>query len=173
MSHLIEFQFVAVVLAATLATIAVWAPRRLWIKASAVLCAVGFMPVAYAGMTDLLSKPKPVRLEWVHGTTDTATVLGAQIRENEAIYLWLQVADAGEPRYYKLPWSLDLAKQLQEAMREAEKSRSGIAMKLPFENSNDPDKPKFYAVPQPKLPEKGGAETEGAPLQYRHPGVNA
>lgn len=174
MSHLIEMQSVAVALAAALATIAIWSPRRVWIKLVAVLVSVGFMPVAYAGMTDLLSKPKPVRLEWARATTDRATVLGAQIKENAGIYLWLMMEGAAEPRYYKLPWDQELAKQLQEAMKEADKKKSGLAMNLPFEKSNDPDKPMFYALPQPKMPEKGGEEKEdGGPMVYRHPGMNA
>lgn len=173
MSNLIELQSLAVALAATLATIAVWAPRRVWIKAAAVVCAVGFMPVAYAGMADLLSKPKPIRLEWAKAASEQATVLGAQIKENEAIFLWLQVDAVAEPRYYKLPWDQEVAKQLQQAMKEADRNKSGLAMNLPFEPSNDPDKPKFYALPQPKLPEKGGEGGEQGPVQYRHPGMNA
>lgn len=173
MSHLIEMQFVAVVLAATLATIAIWSPRRLWVKASAVLVSVGFMPIAYAGMADLLSKPKPVRLEWAQSATASATVLGAQIKEGQGIYLWLQLDGGAEPRYYKLAWDQDLAKQLQTAMREAEKSKSGLGMALPFEKTLDPDKPKFYALPQPKLPEKGGQENDPGPMVYRHPGMDA
>lgn len=171
--QVIELQVVSAVLAAMLASIAVWSPRRAWIKLAAVLLSVGFMPVAYAGMTDLLSKPKPVRLEWAAAATESATVLGAQIKENDGIYLWLQMEGAAEPRYYKLPWDQETAKQLQKAMREAEKNHSGMAMNLPFEPSNDPDKPKFYALPQPKMPEKGGEGEDSAPMTYRHPGMNA
>ena len=173
MTHLIEMQFVAVVLAAALATIAIWAPRRLWVKASAVLLSIGFMPVAYAGMAELLSKPKPIRLEWAQAATAQATVLGAQIKEGQGIYLWLQLEGSTEPRYYKLAWDQEMAKQLQEVMREAEKSKSGMGMSLPFEKSLDPDKPKFYALPQQQLPEKGGQENDPGPMVYRHPGMDA
>ncbi len=175
MSQLIELQFVAAILAATLASIAVWSPRKPWIKGAAVALSIAFMPVAYAGMADLLSKPKPVRLEWAQAKTETATVLGAQIRENEAIYLWLQI-DAGEPRYYKIPWDQETAKDLQKAMQEADKNKSGLEMTMPFEPSYDLDKPKFYALPQPSMPEKGGEGGGGpdeGPMEYRHPGVSA
>ena len=43
----------AVILAAALASIAIWAPRRLLVRAGALACAVLFMPVAYAGLSDL------------------------------------------------------------------------------------------------------------------------
>ncbi|KAA0677015.1 hypothetical protein [Azospirillum brasilense] len=173
MTQLLDFQVAAVALAATLATIAIWAPRRLWVKVSAVAVSIGFMPVAYAGMADLLSKPKPVRMEWAQSAAAQATILGAQIKEGQGIYLWLQLEGGAEPRYYKLAWDQTLAEQLQQAMREAEKNRSGMAMTLPFENTLDPDKPKFYALPQPQLPEKNGEEGGPGPMVYRHPGMDA
>ncbi|MGQ9366037.1 hypothetical protein [Azospirillum sp. A39] len=172
MSQLLELQVVAVVLAGTLATIAIWSPRKALIKASAVVVSIGFMPVAYAGMADLLSKPKPIRLEWYQSQAEKALVLGAQLRENDGVYLWLQLDGTAEPRYYKLPWDQELAKELQQAMKEAEKTQSGLAMTLPFEKSWDKDQPRFYALPQPKLPEKGG-EPGDRPMQYKHPGMNA
>lgn len=173
MIALMELQAVAVALAAILAGIAVWAPRRPLVKVSAVVVSVGFMPLAFAGMADLLSKPKPVRLEWAGATMESATVLGAQIKEGQGIFLWLQVQGLPEPRYYKLAWDQKLAEDLHKAMKEAEKTKSGLAMALPFEKSYDKDQPKFYALPQPKLPEKDGDGGTEAPLLYKHPGVDA
>lgn len=164
---------VAIVLAAGLATISIWAPRRLAVKVIAILVTTAFMPVAYASMADLLSKPKPVKLEWQHRGTGDAVVLGARMRQGEAIYLWLQFGDLPEPRYYVLPWDENAARNLQEAMREADKNKGGLAMQFPFERSWDQDKPQFYALPQPKLPEKNGEEREDAPMIYQHPGFDA
>jgi hypothetical protein len=142
------------VLAGLVASIAVWAPRRLWIK----LCAVGatllFIPTAYASMMQLLSMPKPATYEWWHSQTGEATVLGSSMQENEGIYLWLQLPGVSEPRAYVLPWSRELAEQLQTAEREAEQNRSGVQMRLPFEPSLDDREQKFYALPQPALPPK-------------------
>jgi hypothetical protein len=156
-----------VAVAAALATIGVWAPRKLWVRATAAATAAALLPIGYAAFADLLSRPKPVALEWVHGQTDEATVLGATIRENEGIYVWLQHGDLAEPRAYVVPWDRELAEQLQEAMREAEQNGGGLKMRLPFERSWDPKQPKFYAMPQPALPPKDAGR---APEVYEQPG---
>jgi hypothetical protein len=53
-----------------------------------------------------------------------------------------------------LPWSRDLAEQLQTARREAEQNDTQVQMRLPFEPSLDDGEPKFDAMPQPALPPK-------------------
>jgi hypothetical protein len=147
------FALVAV-LAGVVATISVWAPRRLWIKVCALAAATLFMPAAYVALMQLLSMPKPVTFEWWHGQADEATVLGTSMQEEQGIYLWLQLPDVPEPRAYVLPWRRDLAEQLQTALREAEQNGSGVQMRLPFEPTLDDREPKFYALPQPTLPPK-------------------
>ncbi len=147
------FALVAI-LAGAVASIAVWAPRRLWIKAFALGATMLFIPAAYASMMQLLSMPKPATFEWWHGQAGEATVLGSSMQEEEGIYLWLQLPDVPEPRAYVLPWSRELAEQLQTAQREAEENRSGVQMRLPFEPSLDDREQKFYALPQPALPPK-------------------
>jgi hypothetical protein len=147
------FATVAVVLGLT-TSISIWAPRSLWLKLTALGAAAMFLPVAYLSLAHLLSLPKPVALEWWLANARSATVLGSTLREDEAIYVWLQLDDVAEPRAYALPWSRDLAEQLQTAQREAEQSQSGVRMRLPFEPSLDDREPKFYALPQPPLPPK-------------------
>ena len=147
------FALVAI-LAGAVASIAVWAPRRLWIKAFALGATMLFIPAAYASIMQLLSMPKPATFEWWHGQAGEATVLGSSMQEEEGIYLWLQLPDVPEPRAYVLPWSRELAEQLQTAQREAEENRSGVQMRLPFEPSLDDREQKFYALPQPALPPK-------------------
>ena len=149
------FAFVAI-LAGAVASIAVWAPRRLWIKVCALGATLLFIPTAYASMMQLLSMPKPATYEWWHGQAGEATVLGSSMQENEGIYLWLQLPEVPEPRAYVLPWNRELAEQLQTAQREAEENRSGVQMRLPFEPSLDDREQKFYALPQPALPPKDG-----------------
>jgi hypothetical protein len=174
MQQMMDLFAAAVLIAAGLATISIWAPRKLWIKVGAVALTMAFMPVAYAGFTGLLSKPKPVELEWFTRSMKEAQVLGAQLREGDSIYLWVQVPGDAEPKYYKIAWDQETAKQLQQAMREAEQNQGGLMMKLPYENSWDKDKPQFYALPQPKLPEKGGEEApDKGPMIYNHPGRSA
>jgi hypothetical protein len=141
-------------LAGGLASISIWAPRRLAVKMLAVAGVALFLPAAYAGFAQLLALPKPVALEWWQANAEEATVLASSFREDEAIYLWLQLRGLAEPRAYSLPWSRDLAEQLQAAQREASENQSQVQMRLPFEHSLDDQEPKFYAMPQPQLPPK-------------------
>lgn len=145
---------VTAVLAGLLSMISVWSRHRSWIRAGALAVAVLFLPLAYASYASLLSKPKPVALEWWLGEADEATVLSSSIQEEVGIFLWLQLAEVAEPRAYVLPWSRDLAEQLQAAMREAEEQNGQLQMRLPFEPSLDEQEPKFYAMPQPAMPPK-------------------
>ncbi len=169
MTRIPELFVAAAVLAAFLGTIAVWSPRRLAVKVTAVVAVAAFLPLGYAAMVELLSRPKPVSLEWWLNRSKEATVLGSVIKEGEGIYLWLQLAAAEQPRAYVLPWNRALAEQLQKALAEAEERRTQLRMRLPFEPSLDDREPKFYALPQPALPPKD--VLPGAPRYYEHPGA--
>ena len=98
------FFIVFVTLATVLANIGVWAPRRIWVRYCAVLVAALFIPAAYASVSDLLSRPKPASIEWLHRNATEATVLSAHIDEGKSIYLWLQIGGEAEPRSYVLPY---------------------------------------------------------------------
>ena len=53
-------------------------------------------------------------------------------------------------------------------MREAERNRAGLIMRLPFEGGlEDREAPRFYAVPQAKLPDK----PDGIDEDYVHPSL--
>lgn len=165
--------FIAVVLVATvLSAISIWSPRRLPVKVGAVTTASVFLPIAYLGFVDLLSKPKPVDLEWFHSQVGDAEVLGSAIHEGQNIFLYLQMPDVEEPRSYVLPWDRNLAEQLQSARREAEENGNGVGMRLPFEPSLDDREPKFYALPQPAMPPKDRLPDAPA-QQYEQPGQDA
>jgi len=171
MSGVLQLFVVAAALAATLGLISIWAPRRLAIKAAALAATVLFLPLAYASLVELLSKPKPVDLEWWLSHAADAEVLASRLVENEGIYLWLQLVDVAEPRAYVLPWDRASAEQLQQALREAEQQGSGVQMRLPFEPSLDDREPKFYALPQPALPPKDLLQPP--PEFYQPPGRDA
>ena len=160
-----------VALAATLGLISIWAPRRLAIKAAALAATMLFLPLAYASLVELLSKPKPVDLEWWLSHAADAEVLASRLVENEGIYLWLQLVEVAEPRAYVLPWDRASAEQLQQALRDAEQQGSGVQMRLPFEPSLDDREPKFYALPQPALPPKDLVQPP--PEFYEPPGRDA
>lgn len=148
-----------VLLAGALASIAIWSPRRLWPKLGALAASAAFMPVAYASVAELLSRPKPVSLEWAQRAAPQARVLGAKAMEGEAIYVFLELPETREPRAYRLPWRRDLAEQLQGAQRQAEQHGGGVVMELPFDgkhydSSLDEREPVFHAPPPEALPDK-------------------
>lgn len=153
-SQLGVFFVALIVIAAILSNIGIWAPRKTWVRLAAVLATGLFIPVAYAAVTDLLSRPKPAEIEWIHRHAKDATVLGARIEEGKNIFLWLQLPEAEEPRAYVLPYSEELAKQLHGAQRDAKKAGTKTKMKRPFANRRDKEKPQFFAAPQRARPEK-------------------
>lgn len=162
---------IAVGLAAGLSSICIWSQRSLYTKSLAVFCTALFIPVGYAGLSDLLSRPKPVALEWWLDKADEATVLGSQMQEGQGLYLWLQVAGEPEPRAYRMPWDQKAAQELQAALEEAQRNGTQARMRLPFERSLDQREPKFYAPPQLAMPPKDLAQP---PAQiYQQPGQNA
>ncbi len=154
MGALIYLYMVLVIIAACLAWIAVRSAGSLPSRLSAISLAVALMAVGYVGLLELLGRPKPIELQWVFEQADEATVLAADLREGEAIYLWLRHADGTEPLSVRLPWSLEQAKQLQDAMRQAEANGTGVQMRRPFGNLAQEDGSLFYATPQPALPSK-------------------
>ncbi len=159
MDYLIYLYTATVVIAAALASIAVWAPREVWLKLSALVLSGLLMATAYTSLLHLLGRPKPANLEWALAAVPDATVLGATMRENEAIYLWLKFEDNPEPQSYVLPWDLEKAKELQKAMRQAQGNGTKVRMRKPFERSLDRAEPMFYAEPQPALPLKQPVNT--------------
>jgi hypothetical protein len=158
-------------LAAVLTLISIWAPRRLPVKGAALATSVLFLPLGYASLVDLLSKPKPVALEWWLREAAEAEVLASRLVEDEGIYLWLQLPDVAEPRAYVLPWDRASAEQLQEAKREADQQGGGVQMRLPFEPSLDQQEARFYARPPPAPPPKDVADPP--PQLYQPPAHNA
>lgn len=155
------------VLAAVLVNIAIWAPRRLWIKLAALATAACFLPVAYLGFAELLGRPKPAELDWSLSDQDEATVLAARIREGEAIYLWLGFKNEGEPLSFVLPWNEALARELYSAQGEAQENGGEVRARLPLNSDLTTDDPLFYAAPQP--PPQPKAVPADAPLWFHRP----
>ena len=152
---------IAATLAAVLANVGIWSPRKLWVKLSAVLAAALFLPVAYGAFSELLSRPKPVGIEWAQRAVPLAIVLSSRIIEDKAIYLWLAFDGLQEPRAYALPWSENLARQLHDAQRHAEAEGRSVMMRQPFEQNLDQMERVFYpephAAPPPKQVTQGKA----------------
>lgn len=168
---MLEALFVLTTAAAiTLGFLVVWSRRRLALRVSATVLSVTLVGLFGASIVELLGRPKPVRLEWVERHGAEAEVLGSRIVEGQAIYLWLGIPGVAEPRAYVLPWDMKTAKELQKALEEAEKNGGQARARLPFEPSWEKREPKFYALPQPKLPDKPSSPP---PLQYERRGGDA
>ena len=172
MTDVPQYFALVALLAAGLASIAIWSPRRLLIRVGAVALATLFLPTAWAAMSDLMSRPKPIDFEWWHQAEGEATVLSSQLREGDGVYLWLQISGAVEPRSYRLPWDRKLAEDLEKARAEAEKNGTPMKMRMPFERTYDKRDRKFYAMPQPALPDKPNRKGE-EPAFYQRPGEEA
>ncbi len=145
---------IGALLLSVLATISIWAPRSLKIKIAALVSVALLLPLGYTSLNDILSRPKPIQLETAHRQLQEVNVVSSLLKENEGIYLWLQLPEIDEPRSYKLPWSEEAAKQLHQAKQQAEASGTQVQMKKPFEKSVDNQEPVFYAAPQAAPPPK-------------------
>ncbi len=132
MENLIYLFIASVGVAALLATIAIWSPRRTRIRIVAVVATALFLPLGYVELIELLSKPKPMSFEWFRSDAEFATVLGVSFEEGSAIYLWLRLEDELQPRYYVLPWRGKLAERLQEAVDDAVSKNSSVVIPTPF-----------------------------------------
>ena len=94
-----------------------------------------------------------MHLEWNQIELEEANVVGFQLQENEAIYLWLRVEGLPEPRSYVMRWDQQRAKQLHEAQREAQTNGTEVRVRRPA-RTDEIDEPLFYATPQEALPAK-------------------
>lgn len=151
-------------LAALLTNIAIWAPRRVWLKLGALAVTTVLLPAGYLSLSEMLSRPKPVGVEWARQSLAEAPVIGAHMQEGKAIYVWLTIPDTEEPRAYALPWNQQMAQQLRGAQREAEETGTQLRMRHPFEQSLDKRDAVFYAAPPPPPPLK--AAQPDSPLEF-------
>ena len=117
-----------------LASIAIWSPRRVWIRTLALAIGLCMLPLGYISLAELLSKPKPKQLAWFERNVDRAHILGIDFAEGKAIYLWMRLPGSIEPRYYKFRWSQKIAESLQDEMEEASKQNGKLMVIKPFKN---------------------------------------
>ena len=149
------FFFGLLVLVATgLAAVAIWAPRAAAPKVAALILSALMMGGGYVSLMEVLGRPKPMEVAWTAERAEDTTVVAARFVEGEAIYLWLESVEAPVPRAYALPWSMENAKQLNEATRRAEAEGTEVQMRQRSSSETETDEPLFYARPQPPLPDK-------------------
>ena len=130
----------ALVVMAAQAMIAIWSPRVLWLRISAVLAVALFIPLAYVMLTMLLSRPKPMDYAWFERNADKAAVLGASFDEGKAIYLWLRLEGKIAPSYYVLPWRQKDAETLEDTLHAAVQSKAAVVLHKPFAKRSHEEK---------------------------------
>ncbi|MGB0629082.1 MAG: hypothetical protein ACPGRZ_00175 [Alphaproteobacteria bacterium] len=145
---------ITVAMVAGLGWIAARGSASVAVRSGAIGLAAFAMISSYAGFAELMSRPKPASLEWVKGSTESARVVASHLRENEAIYLWLVFDDTTQPRAYRLPWNMEMAKQLQQAQRSAAKRKSQVRMNRPFGKDRPAQELIFHAPPRKAPPPK-------------------
>lgn len=156
MDNLIYIFIAMVAIAAALASLAIWAPRVARVRIVALSITALFIPLSYVQVVELLSKPKPKSFEWFEGNVTEAEILGVSLREGEAIYMWLLLDAAVEPRYYVFPWNLKLAERLEEDIDTAISRKSKLVLKNPFDRrlGENLGELNIEIVPPPLLPLK-------------------
>lgn len=161
------------VLAAVLARVAIAQPGPLWRKVVALVALALNVPVGIHATVELLGRPKPAALEWNDGVLDGATVVARELRENEAIYLWLVPEGESVPRAYALPWSVEAARELEDAMEVAEEMQTRLVAKMTAEDEAylEDFRLTFHPVMPTRLQEKVPAEEED-PMLYDRDGGN-
>lgn len=132
MELLIYLFSAAVLIAFILASIAIWAPRVTYTRVAALIIALLFIPLAYIQMIEMLSNPKPVTHEWYDSDVEKAEVLGVSLEEGKAIYLWLRLDGAIQPRYYVMPWAQSTAEELEDAVEDAARKNGTVILRQPF-----------------------------------------
>lgn len=164
MSQMMTWYMAAALMGAALAATAVRWTASGWARVAISALFLGLLGVGLMGGLDLLGRPRPMDAAWIErARAEEVAVLGADMVEGQSIALMVKVPGEAEPRLYALPWNQKMAEQLQNAMRDAREEGGGMAMRMPFERSWDKDEPRFYALPQPKLPEKDGDQDGPAP----------
>ncbi|HZT18407.1 MAG TPA: hypothetical protein VFA23_03330 [Dongiaceae bacterium] len=137
---------------------------RPWQRAISAAVFLVLVVVVFGGSVELLSRPKPLRLEW--RDTREAQVVSASLREGQGIYIWIEFDGSSEPRSYILPWNIKTAQQLQTAMRQGQARGTAVKMSMPGASAGlDDREPKFYAKPQQPLPDK--SYNQSSPIVYQ------
>ena len=151
----LTFLIMAIVLfAAVLASIAAWAPRKIWVRVNALVITLLIMPIGSLQVTEMLSRPKPANYELLRRHVDKVTALSASFREKQAIYLWVQFDGDTKLRYYSLPWSNRFAEYLRKSLEEAVHQKGNVVLRHFFsrQSLDDYGDLKVEIVPPPVPP---------------------
>ena len=158
--ELFNLQIVALVgITLTLALVGIWSARLAAARLVMLILFGGTIGVVFGASSNLLGQAKPVTLEWLGPQTAEAVILSGHLIEGRGIFLTV-IRDNHEPKLYVLPWDLEIAEQLQQAMSQAEENGTQAMMRMPLHDLSQREEALFYAPPQPepapkKVPDSG------------------
>lgn len=119
----------------------------------------GLGTAAAVGGERILGNARPVGLDMVRGRDEARVVYAHAVR---GVGIFLLVSPGEIPVYYRLPWQEGTAKQLRDALEEAERGQATLMFR--FEPSLERREPRFYAMPPPPMPDKTPPEPG---IEYR------
>lgn len=159
--ELFNLQVVALIgMSLMLVVIGVWSARFAAARFVMLGLFSGMIGVTFGASTKLLGQAKPVGLEWFAPQAEEAVIVNGYLMEGRGIFLTV-IWENNEPQLYVLPWDLDAAQQLQNAMSEADENGTQAKMRMPMRDVSERDEAVFYAPPQPEL----------APKKVPEPGI--
>jgi hypothetical protein len=118
-----------VLLSTLLLVVLTWLPIRRWLKITAILTATIFYGVAFFATQHLLGWSAPVAVPDRFQVLWTRVIEPNPARNNPgAIHLWVEELDdsnlpSGEPRAFRLPYNVELARKVSAAQEEIEQGR--------------------------------------------------
>ena len=110
------------------------------------------------GVWESIGKPKPLWTE-IRDLSGATIVAAVPAEGAGKIYLWVIKAGFWQtPIAYVMPWSVEKAQELQDAMREAEINNSHVEMEEGPSGDGEESlgEFEFHAAPQTPMPDKGG-----------------
>ncbi len=114
-----------------------------------------FFLLIFIGFQSMMGLPKLISTEWLV-SADEVTVVSYKIHEKKTIFLWLSIPGKIEPRNYQMPYDAQIAKQLRRQSHQANRTKSKLKMKNPFERREGTlnQEKMFYPEPQKPNPTK-------------------
>lgn len=109
---------------------AVTAPGRVWRKAVALAALFTLIPAGYGATQALMGLPLPARVAFFDDFSEYRRVVGYDIHEDRAIFLWLDMRDGRPPRVFGFPYDLQTVARLQKAEERATSLASPLLARL-------------------------------------------
>ena len=133
-----------VLLSTLLLAVMIFLPIRRWLKIAAILAASAFYVVVFFATQHLLGWSAPVAVPDRFQVLWTRVIEPNPSRNNPgAVHIWVEALDesnlpSGEPRAFRLPYSVELARKVSAAQAEIDEGRpQGGRSQFWGENSGD------------------------------------